>query len=108
MISSARHARGGGFIVLLTNGTMLRVPDHPANAQRQELNRWVAAGNAIAPADPAPPPPSAGDQFDDLNAGEDRNTWVLRELIKGLNDGSFIVGGNLTPAQLKAWFVARR
>ena len=54
-ISAVQLNREGGFIVTLDSGSVLYVPDDNANRHKQEVDAWIALGNAPTPADPRPP-----------------------------------------------------
>ncbi len=49
---------------------------------------------------------SDADAYDDFQEHNDKLHKILRQLIKGINDGTFVPGGNLTSAQLKTFFKA--
>ena len=89
---------GSGFIVTLTDGTILNVPDDFANRHRQALQEWLDDGNALDPADPLPPPPTADQIYDQVI----QNQKVLKAYILAVNDGTITPGSNMTGAQLKA------
>ena len=55
-IASAQFTGNGMIRVTLKDGTVMDVPGNRANADRRALQKWVARGNTIAPADPAPEP----------------------------------------------------
>ena len=99
MIASAKPAQDGvGFIVTLDDGTVLNVPDDFANRHRRALAEWLDDGNTLDPADPAPPPATLDEIYDQTIL----NQRVLKALALALNDGSFVPGDNLTNAALKA------
>jgi len=55
MIQTVKLNDGGGFVVTLTGGDVLYVPDDPANRHHREVQDWIALGNTPDPADPLPP-----------------------------------------------------
>jgi len=99
MIASAKPNQDAtGFLVTLDSGAVLNVPDDFANRHRRALQEWLDDGNALGPADPAPPGPTLDDIYDQTIL----NQQVLKALALALNDGSFVPGDNLTNAALKA------
>ena len=99
MIASAKPAQDGiGFVVTLDDGTALNVPDDLANRRRQELQAWLHDGNALDPADPAPPPPTLDEIYDEFI----RTQRAFKGYVLAVNDGSIVPGSNMTGAQLNA------
>jgi len=45
-----------------------------------------------------------GEEYDQLMARSDKMMSVLKKLIVSLNNGTFVPGGNISNAQLKAFF----
>ena len=86
------------FIVTLTNGTVLSVPDDLANRHRQLLQEWLDDGNTLDSADPLPSPPTNDEIYDHVIQKEK----VLKAYVLAVNDGSIVPGSNMTNAQLKA------
>ncbi len=53
-IQTVKNTIGGGYVVTLMDGTVLHVPNDPANRHFQEVQDWIALGNTPDPADPPP------------------------------------------------------
>ncbi len=99
MIASAKPSQDAtGFIVTLSNGDVLSVPDDPANRHRQLLQEWLDAGNTLDPTDPPPLPPTDDEIYDQVI----QNQKVFKGYVLATNDGSIEPGSNMTGAQLKA------
>ncbi len=98
-IQSAKPtADGDGFIVTLDDGTVLSVPNDPANRHRQLLQDWLDDDNTLDPADPPPPPPTNDEIYDQVI----QNQKVFKGYVLTINDGSIVPDSNMTGAQLKA------
>lgn len=46
---------GAGYLVTLSDGATLSVPKDPDNRHAALVQKWIAAGNIVAPADEKPP-----------------------------------------------------
>lgn len=98
MITSAKPTIDGtGFLVTLTDGTVLHVPDDTSNRHRRALQEWTDAGGTLDPADPPPVPPTNEEIYDMVI----QNQKVLKGYVLSINDGSVVPGSNMTGAQLK-------
>ena len=98
MIQNVKDKIGGEYTVTLTDGTVLSVPNDPANRHYQEVQDWIALGNTPDPADPPPPPPTNDEIYDQVI----QNQKVLKAYVLAVNDGSIVPGSNMTNAALKA------
>lgn len=104
MIVWAKRDGAGGFVATLHDGAVVAVPADPANRHHAEITRRAALDPddsdtlAVAPADPAFPPPTVDEIYDAVI----RNQRVLRAVISSINDGSLAVGANKTGPELKA------
>lgn len=103
MIMSVKLRLGSGFIVTLSDGTILHVPDDFANSDRQAVQEWVDDGGIVAPADPAPSPLTNDEIYDQVI----QNQKVFKAYVLALNDGSVVPGSNMTGAQLKTAIKAK-
>ena len=98
-IQSAKPTRdASGFIVTLTDGTVLSVPDDPTNRHRRLLQAWIDGGGILDPADPAPTPPTNDEIYDRVI----QNRKVFKGYVLAVNDGSIVPGSNMTGPQIKA------
>lgn len=91
------------FIVTLTDGTILSVPDDLSNRYRRALQEWLDAGGTLGPADPPPPPPTNDEIYDEVI----QNQKVLKAYILAINDGSITPGSNMTGVALKTAIKAK-
>lgn len=93
ILSAKNTLDGATFLVTLDDGTVLHVPDVAGNRDRQELQEWVDDGNVIAPADPAPPPPTKGDVIDNEIIATETIAGLITEVakLKGVSDTQLIV-----------------
>jgi len=98
MIQTVKDKTDGGYIVTLTDGMTLSVPNDLHNRHYQAVQDWIALGNTPDPADPPPPPPTNDEIYDQVI----QNQKVLKAYVLAINDGSIIPGSNMTNAALKA------
>lgn len=85
-----------GGVIHLASGKSI-VAD-PANRDWRKYLAWVADGNTPEAADPAPPPPTNDEIYDQVL----QNQRVFKAFVLAVNDGSIVPGANMTPAALKA------
>lgn len=103
MFQSVKYSRDGGFIVILDDGSMRSIPNDPKDKHFKKVLKWEADGGTIAPADPEPQAPTVESIYDQVVQGNK----VFKALVLSLNDGSFVVGGNRTDAQIRAIITAK-
>jgi hypothetical protein len=91
-IETVELTEDGSYLV---NGSMT-VPNNSGNRHYQGVQEWIAEGNTPDPY-VAPPEPTIDDIYDMALQNND----ILRKLILGLNDGTFVPGSNYTNQQIK-------
>ncbi len=98
-IQSAKRTLGGTIIlVTFDDGAVWHILDDPTTRYRKILQEWLDAGNTLDPADPAPPPPTNDEIYDQVI----QNQRVFKGYVLAVNDGSIVPGSNMTGVQLKA------
>lgn len=98
MIQTVKDTIEGGYVVILTSGSVLYVPNDPANSDYQKVQDWIALGNTPDPADPPPPPPTDDEIYNQVI----QNQKVLKAVVLSINDGTLVPGANVSNAALKA------
>lgn len=59
---------GDSWIVTLTDGVVVHVPQNIDNRHARHVQKWIDAGGTVDPVDPPPAPPTQDEEIDQMQA----------------------------------------